>query len=415
MIKKGTAIATTFDEYIVDMQINQGGNGTVYLIHNNDGQVFALKVIDRRKTSTDKLKRFKNELSFCQRNIHPNIIQIYDNGAYRTETEDVVFYIMPLYAKTLRTIIDEGISPNEVLPIFVQLLKAVEFAHSKNVWHRDIKPENILIDKSNLVLADFGIAHFAIDELITAIETKKGDRLANFQYAAPEQRVKGGMVDGRADIFAAGLILNEMFTGKIIAGANYIKIGNICKEYGYLDELVDSLISQDAEKRLYPVSRILFELEVLASKENDKQLLTQLLQATSTQQSKPFFDVPQIIGFDYQNGQLIIKLDKNIPQRWYQIMQSREYSHSSTMGYEPNRFLLKNESELVIRAEANERLIQGLVTNCREWLIVVTQLFNSEIRNQQEEQKRREEHQRQADIKKSREEIQMKESLKSLL
>jgi serine/threonine protein kinase len=295
------------------------------------------------------------------------------------------------------------------------LLKAVEFAHSKNVWHRDIKPENILIDKSNLVLADFGIAHFAIDELITAIETKKGDRLANFQYAAPEQRVKGGMVDGRADIFAAGLILNEMFTGKIIAGANYIKIGNICKEYGYLDELVDSLISQDAEKRLYPVSRILFELEVLASKENDKQLLTQLLQATSTQQSKPFFDVPQIIGFDYQNGQLIIKLDKNIPQRWYQIMQSREYSHSSTMGYEPNRFLLKNESELVIRAEANERLIQGLVTNCREWLIVVTQLFNSEIRNQQEEQKRREEHQRQADIKKAREEIQMKESLKSLL
>ncbi len=68
-------------------------------------------------------------------------------------------------------------------------MKALEFAHNKKVWHRDIKPENILVDENdNVVLADFGIAHFCDELLITAVETKAAERLANFQYSAPEQR-----------------------------------------------------------------------------------------------------------------------------------------------------------------------------------------------------------------------------------
>ena len=75
MLRKGTKVYTAFSEYIVDKQISQGGNGTVFLVHDQNKN-YALKAIDRDKTSTEKLKRFKNEISFCEDNTHPNIIKV---------------------------------------------------------------------------------------------------------------------------------------------------------------------------------------------------------------------------------------------------------------------------------------------------------------------------------------------------
>lgn len=104
------------------------------------------------------------------------------------------FYVMPLYQHTLRGLMDAGIERNRILPLFSLILDGVEAAHLLRVWHRDLKPENVLCDANSgsAVIADFGIAHFEEDELYTAVETRNGDRLANFQYAAPEQRIRGG-------------------------------------------------------------------------------------------------------------------------------------------------------------------------------------------------------------------------------
>lgn len=79
------------------------------------------------------------------------------------------------------------------------------------MWHRDLKPENILHDpiENRLVVSDFGIAHFTAELMHTLVETKLAERLANFHYAAPEQRRPGGLVDHRADIYALGLILKR--------------------------------------------------------------------------------------------------------------------------------------------------------------------------------------------------------------
>jgi serine/threonine protein kinase len=103
------------------------------------------------------------------------------------------------------------------MAIFSQILDGVEAAHLQNVIHRDLKPENILCDQNfaTIAIADFGTARFTEDILATAIETGPSQRLANFQYAAPEQRTVGGDVQATADIYALGLMLNELFTGSV--------------------------------------------------------------------------------------------------------------------------------------------------------------------------------------------------------
>jgi len=97
-----------------------------------------------------------------------------------------------------------------------------------NVFHRDIKPANILQSHDEeIVVADFGIAHFHEEHLRTLVDTHPNERLANFGYSAPEQRKRGSTVDQRADVYALGLILNEMFTRHVPQGSGYADIRGI--------------------------------------------------------------------------------------------------------------------------------------------------------------------------------------------
>ena len=91
--------------------------------------------------------------------------------------------------------------------MFSKILDGVEAAHLRQIFHRDLKPENIPINPASgeLVVADFGVAHFEEDDLIDSVQTKVGERLGNFEYAAPEQRRPGQVVDHRADIYSLGL------------------------------------------------------------------------------------------------------------------------------------------------------------------------------------------------------------------
>ena len=157
------------------------------------------------------------------------------------------FYVMPLYEASLRQVLTDNDSGSNRLVLYSEMLNAVEAAHFRSVWHRDIKPENFLCDSTgaNIVLADFGIAHFEESELHTAVETKHAARLANFQYAAPEQRQKGGNVDQRSDIYAMGLLLNELFTGEVPQGTGFKRIAESNEAYAYLDDLVDQMIRQN--------------------------------------------------------------------------------------------------------------------------------------------------------------------------
>jgi serine/threonine protein kinase len=246
--RSSTIFASAFNVYTVVRPIGSGGSGTVHEVTDVDGKTYALKVIDLARSTSQKRKRFKNETMFCLSNKHKNIVTVIDHG--RGPSGDP-FYVMPLYPVTLQKVISEGISPSDVIPIFSQVLNGVDAAHLKKVIHRDLKPPNILGDskKENFVVADFGIAAFEEEDLYTAVETKPGERLANFLYAAPEQCVRGEGVTFKADIYALGLILNEMFTGEVLRGTGFKTIASAAPEYSYLDAIVDQMVRQEPEQR----------------------------------------------------------------------------------------------------------------------------------------------------------------------
>jgi serine/threonine protein kinase len=246
---------------------------------------------------------------------------------------------MPYYEKTLRDLINEGITGENILKYSLLLLEALEFAHAKGVWHRDIKPENILCDpdSDSLVLADFGIAHFEQELLYTYVETKD-ERVANFQYAAWEQKTPGQLVDGRADLYAFGLILNEMFTNKVIHGTSFVKIGDSQPEFGFLDSFVDILTKQLPKDRPSSASAVKTELLArinLASSEKAIALLTQSKsEETRTIRDNIYNDPIRIETVNFVHPNLVFKLNQGINEDWIQLFN--EVSNAARvkeMGY----------------------------------------------------------------------------------
>jgi serine/threonine protein kinase len=235
-----------FGKYTLGKSIGNGGAGVVYKAQTDDNTPCAVKIL--AATQESKIKRFKNEIFFCLRNQHRNIISVLDYGQ---TTDGKVFYVMPLYGGALRNLLSMGIEQDRVLDLFSQILDGVEAAHLNEVCHRDLKPENILWDQTTktLIVADFGIARFKEEDLQTAVETSDQERLANFLYSAPEQRVKGKTVDQRADIYALGLILNEMFTDDVPQGTGFKRISTVAPTFRYLDAAVDSMVQQDPNNR----------------------------------------------------------------------------------------------------------------------------------------------------------------------
>ena len=347
--KKGEILRTAFDSYTVEKQIGAGGSGEVYEVRDSDGSSHAAKVLDAAKASATRLKRFRNEISFCSKNTHPNIILVQGSGVTSNGSS---FYVMPLYPQTLRNLMTRGIAPTAVLSYFGQLLDGVEAAHLLSVWHRDAKPENILYSPSgdSLVVADFGIAHFEEEELLTAVETHDNERLANFLYSAPEQRVRGQKVDGRADVYALALILNEMFTGAVPQGTNFRRIAEVSANHAYLDGLVDGMMRQD------PASRpSIPEVKTqLIARGNDFLSLQRLSAQRNriipeTEVDDPFVRAPIAIqSVDYLGGQFVFQLNSVPPRNWIMAFQDpRASSWGSYPGAGPGFFSFAGDKAYV--------------------------------------------------------------------
>jgi serine/threonine protein kinase len=359
---------TPFDVYQATEIIGEGGAGIVYSVTNSSGENFALKSLAPGRVTSERLKRFKNEITFCQRQDHRNIIKVLDTGLTTTKNVKCPFYVMRRFTGTLRTHMRQ-LRPDDALRAFAQLLDGVEAAHLSNVWHRDLKPENVLwADRDNtLVVSDFGIAHFEVEEIYTAVETKVASRMANFLYSAPEQRVRGAPVDRRADIFSLGLILNELFTREVPQGAGFKRVSESNPTYAYIDEIVDSMIQQNADRRPATIEAI--KKELIGRKNAFVALQTYdaaKKQAVPTS-SPTAFEPLTLVGLDYNNGTLSLELSGNVPPGWTQEFQQPRGGHSSILGYGPEAFQIRGKI-ISIGVRENEDLIQKLVEHAKNYV-----------------------------------------------
>lgn len=416
-LKKGTIIKTAFDEYVLIKQVGSGGNGRVYSAKNKDNESFAIKFVEQN-ISADKLKRFKNEINFCEQHSHKNIVVIHDRGYAFLDNKDYVFYVMPLYSETLKDKIKTGIPHKDIVNIFLGLIDGLSFAHKQGTIHRDIKPENIMFADGSIepIICDFGIAHFAEEDMLTIIKTKENDRMANFQYAAPEQRKKGGKVCCQTDIYALALILNEMFTQEIPQAAGHKRIESVNPEYKYLDELFDKLFQQEPEARLYPEEAILTELKLLTERykrEEEKKKLQSIVYEVV----KPEDFNPSIINMEYQNGSLLFTLDTAFSDEWFQILKNGSYSHSWTLGYDTNnlRKISKNSISLPIRGSESQETIKSLVANVKDWVKTVSKEYSDAAKRQAISEQKRLEEARLAEIARIEKEDALTQNLNSLL
>jgi len=201
-------------KYTISEVLGRGSMGTVYKgfdphIH----RLVAIKTIHREllgdSTATDSMAaRFRNEAKAVGRIAHPGVVAIYDFG----EDGDVTFIAMEFVdGRTLDEIlgVPQMLSEANVLAIMDQLLEALSVAHGQGVWHRDIKPANLIVTKQGQVkLTDFGIARLE-DANLTQVSSMIGTPA----YMAPEQFTGTG-IDHRADLFACGVLLYRMLTGR---------------------------------------------------------------------------------------------------------------------------------------------------------------------------------------------------------
>lgn len=343
MAKAAKVFETAFETYTVVRQVGSGGSSVVFLVKTSEGQDLALKVLDRSKTPRQKVKRFQNEIQFCQRQASERIVRVLDYGQ---APDGSIFYVMPYYASTLRDLIKKQLPMGERLPLYVQVLDSVEAAHLLGVCHRDIKPENLLYDSdtNRIVLADFGIARFREDELLTVVDTGPNERLANFAYAAPEQRKAGKAVDQPADIYALGLILNEMFTGEIPQGTGFRRIRETASDFAYLDELVEMMMQQRPEQRIQSVARVKQEL---IGRENNfvnlqrLDLLTKQI-VPESEVSDPIIADPiriiEKVDWSVSESTLTLRLNQPINAKWEQCFRYRATSFSSNFSQANIRF-----------------------------------------------------------------------------
>lgn len=413
-LKKGKFVLTAFNKYELVKQIGQGGNGKVWEAKDKDSNGVAIKFLERSKAG-DVLKRFKNEAFFCLKNSHKNILPILDYG---TAGDNYIFYVMPLYKQTLRDRIKAGINHNEISIIFSGILEGLRFAHEKGTIHRDIKPENILFDEKNKepIIADFGIAHFAEEDLATIILTGKSDRMANFQYAAPEQRKKGGVSVGETDIYAVALILNEMFTGEVPQALDYRKIGDVNPEYSYLDSLFEQMFKQNPEERLYPEDKILSEMKTLAIQQKKEEELARLNSITISLIQPEEYN-PQVNGITYEDGKLMFELNRSVNNEWLQTLRAGIYPHSFLMGFDTNRLQQNGDKTIAIPVSVNENknTVKTIVGLVKDWIDAANEEHENIIFRRLKEEQQAQERERLEAIRRIEQENDMSSFLSSLV
>lgn len=195
--------------YQIEKLVARGGMATVYLAEDNrlDRKV-AIKVIHAHLANDRNFReKFVREAKIAAGLSHPNLVNVFDQA----EDGDVVFLAMEYVSGiTLRQALDDfgSLSAARALEVFEPIVAALAAAHAAGILHRDLKPENVLLsDDGKVKLSDFGLAR------PISAQTQTGGVVGTVAYMSPEL-VSRGVADARSDVYAAGIMLFELLTGK---------------------------------------------------------------------------------------------------------------------------------------------------------------------------------------------------------
>ena len=228
--------------------------------------------------------------------------------------------------------------------------------------------------------------------------TQPTSRLANFQYAAPEQKNGNAREVGpQADLYAAGLILNEMFTHEVPASPGYKRIGEVAPSYAFLDAVIESLFQQDPLKRPRSAQDLQTDLKVRAEISRNSLLIDKLSKAEEVEVA------PQIrlsvIKKSYVNSRILFEFNGSVPCEWLEILNRGAFTHTSIMGFDTNCVVRVDERTLGMSIggrNMDDDAISQIVGYFMEWVGIVNVLYKEtqearwrqERRNREESRKR---------------------------
>ncbi len=221
-------IGQTIGNYLVTQKVGEGGMGSVYLAeHPAIGKKVALKVLHPEFSGNEGVaERFFNEAKAVNNIGHPNIVDIVDYGVIQTGIqgrERLVYFIMEyLPGHTLSQLCrsEAPLPPERALSIAMQVADALSASHRSGIIHRDLKPDNVMLqqrgrERDFVKLLDFGIAKLSGDTQ-SSHRTSTNMVMGTPAYMSPEQcEGKASAVDGRTDIYALGIVIYEMLTGRV--------------------------------------------------------------------------------------------------------------------------------------------------------------------------------------------------------
>jgi len=240
-----------------------GGMGAVYQARQVSlDRLVAIKVLPPQAAEDEAefIARFQNEARTMAKVNHPAIVAVYDFG----ETSDELLYIVMEFidgTDVAKMIQAQGkLTADHALAVTAHVCDALAYAHEHGVVHRDIKPANVLINMEGAVkVADFGLARMH-DPAQTSGLTQGGMTMGTPDYVAPEALIQGVMVDGRADLYAVGVMLYNMLTGEIPRG--FFKLPS--EKTGCdprFDAIVRKAMEQEVEKRYQSAREIRRDLD----------------------------------------------------------------------------------------------------------------------------------------------------------
>lgn len=254
--------------------IGEGGNALVYNARFGKNEV-ALKLLAEEEGSS-KYKRFLIEFrEIVQLADTGAVVPIFYFGLLEIDEKQFPYMLMKKYPFTLESWSASNPVANfdSLKVILKNLLDIISVIHKKNIVHRDLKPENILVsEKGGMILADFGISWFDPEFYERFVHTGKKDKMANFDFSAPEQFKKGSKPHATMDIFALGQIITWLITGGVARGSR-IPLSSVDKSFATIEPVVGKMLSREPAERPQSIDSIRDMIHVAIQRHNEEASL----------------------------------------------------------------------------------------------------------------------------------------------